>query len=74
MDGLNAPMKIRQGRFGHAPGSNLMLGVYTHAVEEDRLVSERLGEMLCPTVDKSAQQKTLAGNGDSVCVGCGGWI
>jgi integrase len=25
MDRLNAPMKIRQERFGHAPGSNLLL-------------------------------------------------
>ena len=61
MDRLNAPMKIRQGRFGHAPGSNLLLGVYTHTVEEDdRLVAEQLGEMLCPNVAKLAQEKTFA--------------
>jgi integrase len=61
MDRLNAPMKIRQERFGHAPGSNLMLGIYTHAVEEDdRLVAKQLGEMLCPNVANLAQEKTFA--------------
>jgi integrase len=61
MDRLNAPMKIRQERFGHAPGSNLLLGTYTHTVEEDdRRVAEQLGEMLCPNVAKLAQEKTLA--------------
>ena len=63
MDRLNAPMKIRQERFGHAPRSNLLLGVYTHTVEEDdRLVAEQLGEMLCPNVAKLAQEKTFAGS------------
>jgi hypothetical protein len=61
MDRLNAPMKIRQERFGHAPGSDLTLGVYTHAVaEDDRRVAEQLGEMLCPSVAKLAQEKTFA--------------
>lgn len=61
MDRLNAPMKIRQERFGHAPGSNLLLGVYTHTVEEDdRLVAEQLGEMLYPNVAKLAQKQTFA--------------
>jgi integrase len=61
MDRLNTPMKIRQERFGHAPGSSLTLGIYTHAVEEDdRLVAERLGEMLCPNVANLAQEKTFA--------------
>jgi hypothetical protein len=63
MDRLNAPMKIRQERLEHAPGSGLTLGVYTHAVEEDdRLVAEQLGEMLCPNVAKLAQEKTFAGS------------
>ena len=63
MDRLNAPMKIRQERFGHAPGSNLTLGIYTHTVEEDdRRVAEQLGEMLCPNVAKLAQEKTFAGS------------
>ncbi len=61
MERLNAPMKIRQERFGHALGSSLTLGNYTHAVEEDdRLVAEQLGEMLCPNVAKLAQEKTFA--------------
>jgi integrase len=61
MDRLNAPMKIRQERFGHAPGSHHLLGIYTHAVEEDeRLVAEQLGEILCPNVAKLAQGKTFA--------------
>lgn len=61
MDRLNAPMKIHQERFGHAPGSSLTLSIYTHAVEEDdRLVAEQLGEMLCPNVAKLAQEKTFA--------------
>jgi len=54
-------MKIRQERFEHAPGSNLLLGTYTHTVEEDdRRVAEQSGEMLCPNVDKLAQEKTFA--------------
>ncbi len=61
MDRLNAPMKIRQERFGHAPGSPLTLGIYTHAVgEDDRMVAEQLGEMLCPNVANLAQEKTFA--------------
>jgi hypothetical protein len=43
------------------PGSNHLLGIYTHAVEEDdRLVAEQLGEMLCPNVANLAQEKTFA--------------
>ena len=61
MDRLNAPMKIRQERLGHAPGSDLTLAVYTHAVgEDDRRLAEQLGEMLCPNVAKLAQEKTFA--------------
>jgi integrase len=61
MDRLNAPMKIRRERLGHAPGSNLTLDVYTHTVaEDDRLVADQLGEMLCPNVAKLAQEKTFA--------------
>jgi hypothetical protein len=54
-------MKIRQARFGYAPGSGLLLGAYTHAVEEDdRRVAEQLGEMLCPNVASLSQEKTFA--------------
>lgn len=63
MDRLNTPMKIRQERFGHAAGSNLMLATYTHTVEEDdRRVAEQLGEMLCPNVANLAQDRTSAGS------------
>lgn len=61
MDRLDTPMKIRQERFGHAPGSSLTLDVYSHTVEgDDRRVAEQLGEMLCPNVAKLAQEKTFA--------------
>jgi hypothetical protein len=59
----NPPMKIRQERLGHAPGSNITLAIYTHAVgEDDRLLAEQWGEMLCPNVAKLAQEKTFAGS------------
>lgn len=58
MDRLNAPMKIRQERLGLAPGSSMTLAIYTHTVgEDDRLLAEQLGEMLCPYVAKLAQEK-----------------
>jgi integrase len=61
MDRLNAPTKIRQERFGHAPGSNITLAIYTHAVDaDDRRLAEQLGEMSCPNVAKLAQEKTFA--------------
>jgi len=61
MDRLNTPMKIRQERFGDAPGLGLLFGAYTHAIEEnDRRVAEQLGEMLCPNVANLAQEKTFA--------------
>jgi integrase len=61
MDRLNTPMKIRQERLGHAPGSNMTLAVYTHTVgEDDRQVAKKLGDMLCPNVAKLAQEKTFA--------------
>jgi hypothetical protein len=64
MDRLNTPMKIRQERRGHAPGSNrsnITLAIYTHTVEEDdRLVAEKLGDLSCPNVAKLAQEKIFA--------------
>ena len=49
MDRLNTPMKVRQERLGHAHGSDITMGIYTHAVsEDDRKVANQLGEMLCP--------------------------
>jgi integrase len=54
MDRLNAPMKTRQERLGHAPGSDITMGVYTHAVsEDDRRIALQLGEILCPSVSNS---------------------
>jgi integrase len=54
MDRLNAPMKTRQERLGHAAGSDLTMDVYTHAVsEDDRRIALQLGEVLCPSVPKS---------------------
>ena len=39
----------------------LPLAIYTHTVgEDDRLLAEQLGEMLCPNVAKLAQEKTFA--------------
>jgi integrase len=68
MDRLNAPMKVRQERLGRAPGSTITLAVYTHAVgEDDRLLADQLGEMLCPNVAKLAQEKTFA-DGEGVVI------
>ena len=49
LDRLNVPMKVRQERLGHVDGKTTM--GYTHLVsEDDRLLSEKLGEILCPNV------------------------
>ena len=51
MDRLQAPLKTRQERLGHAPGSDITMVVYTHTVsEDDRWIAEKLGEVLCPNV------------------------
>jgi len=51
MDRLNAPMKIRQERLGHAAGSEITLALYTHSVSEDhKKVAVQIGELLCPNV------------------------
>jgi integrase len=53
MDRLNAPMKLRQERLGHAPGSDLTLTVYTHTVQDDdRRIAAKLGEILAPNGPK----------------------
>ena len=60
MDRLNAPMKLRQERLGHAPGSDITLSVYTHTVgEDDRLLAEKLGEILNRNVPKIAGEEVL---------------
>jgi integrase len=61
MDRLNAPMKVRQERLGHALGSNITMAVYTHAVsEDDRRVADQLGNLLCPDVSKFVNQENVA--------------
>jgi len=51
LDRINAPLKIRQERLGHALGSSITVDLYTHTVPEDhRRVALQLGELLCPTV------------------------
>ncbi len=61
MDRLNAPMKVRQERLGHALGSDITMAVYTHAVsEDDRRVADQLGNLLCPDVSKFANKETVA--------------
>jgi hypothetical protein len=53
MDQLNAPMKIRQERLGHGPGSDIPMAVYTHVLGEgDRQVAQQLGDILRPSVAK----------------------
>jgi integrase len=70
MDRLNAPMKIRQERLGHAPGSNLTLAVYTHAVgEDDRRLAEQLGRDVvskCGQVGTRENLRRKRRRGDSV--------
>jgi integrase len=59
MDRLNAPMKIRQERLGHAAGSEITMALYTHSVGEDhRRVADQIGELLCPLVSKFAETET----------------
>jgi integrase len=61
MDRLNAPMKVRQERLGHAPGSNITMAVYTHSVSaDDRQLAEQLGNILCPNVPTLAQEEAFA--------------
>lgn len=48
LDRMNAPMKVRQERLGHVESATTMN--YTHLVsEDDRAISEKLGDILMPT-------------------------
>ncbi len=48
---MNASLKVRQERPGHFAANTTM--AYTHLVsEDDRLLSEKLGEILCPNVPR----------------------
>jgi len=50
MDGLNAPMRVRQDRLGHE--KKTILG-YTHAIGgDDRRVADEIAEIPCPTLPK----------------------
>lgn len=60
MDQLNAPMKIRQERLGHAPGSDITMAVYTHVLGEgDRKVAQHLGDTLRPSVAKLSHSENI---------------
>jgi integrase len=62
MDRLNAPMKIRQERLGHAAGSAITMDRYTHSVsEDDRRVADQIGRMLCPDVSKFTTNEDTLG-------------
>lgn len=55
---LKTPLKTQQERLGHAPGSKVTLGIYTHAVsEDDRTIANELGQMLCPIASKTASMR-----------------
>jgi len=47
MDQAGIPMKVRQERLGHAPGTKVTMDHYTHAISEDaRLAATAVGSML----------------------------
>ena len=90
MDGLNAPLKVRQARLGHVnPATTLG---YTHRVgEDDRRVSAQLGTLIHAKTKKETRvqwfwtqldPKTKLGRFRTCrklldfreLFGCGGWI
>lgn len=49
MDRLGTPMKLRQQRLGHAPGSDITMAIYTHLIaDDDHTVAAQLGAILRP--------------------------
>src|ERR1700677_4539416 len=59
MDRLQTPMKVRQERLGHAPGSDITMTAYTHtASEDDRRIAQQLGEILAPNGPKFSRDET----------------
>jgi integrase len=57
MDQLNTPMKTRQSRLGHEPGSPVTLGNYTHAIDaDDRMAADRIGALLASKQEMEAVQ------------------
>jgi integrase len=66
LDRMNVPMKVRQERLGHAEAQTTM--GYTHLVnEDDRLLSEKLGEILCPNVPNLGEQQ-LSGSSEGLTI------
>jgi integrase len=56
MDGLSVPLATRQSRLGHAPGSRITLGTYTHGVDaEDSRIADALGSLLNPKETRPAE-------------------
>jgi integrase len=54
MDMLHAPLRVRQERLGHAPGSDITLAVYTHAFGEKTIGTSpnnwaKFCAQMCPT-------------------------
>jgi integrase len=51
MDQAGVPLKVRQERLGHAPGSKATLVHYTHSMSEDgRIAAAKMGELLTAAV------------------------
>ncbi len=51
MDQAGVPLKVRQERLGHAPGSKVTMVHYTHSVSEDgRIAAAKMGELLSAAV------------------------
>jgi hypothetical protein len=47
MDQAGVPMRVRQERLRHAPGSKVTMVHYTHSISEDgRSAAARMGQLL----------------------------
>lgn len=56
MDQKGVPLATRQARLGHAPGSEITLGHYTHPIEnEDREFADYIGALLSPKGNEAIQ-------------------
>ncbi|HTS56704.1 MAG TPA: hypothetical protein VMH03_04105 [Terriglobales bacterium] len=53
MDGLNAPMRVRQDRLGHEKAETTV--GYTHAIGEDRELQTKIRKILCSTLPKPSE-------------------
>lgn len=62
MDHLKVPMKTRQERLGHAPGSKITLSTYTHSLDDDdHAIADEIGNYLCPIAPKTAAMRNDLG-------------